>query len=433
MEIRRSTPAFIFRFICRGFLSVVAGALFLHESADGQEALRSAVEGDRNLQNRIQQSNSEVDAPFTLGPVQMTVGLRLDLTYTDNSANSGLNPQEDFIITPNFNIGLFYQITDSSRLSFGVGLGYEIYVEQTREDRLLITPNSELAYDFRAGNTLVTLYDRISYSSDALDRGDLVNRSDYGGIENTVGIRALYSPEPVYLEGGYSHFNFWSTQSDTLSGRPAGLGQLDRASEQLFFRVGQIIAESTRWGVETSGSYIHYDVPLRSNLYQLSLGPYLQWQITEAWNLTGRVGWSWTEFEQTGTVPAPDDISAPYLGLNVSHQWTDNFRHNWSATREVSTGVETQILERFVFNYGLNWQVTELLGFRAGAYYEIGEQPGLIATEDYDYYGFNFGFPFAITERFGAAVSYEYRDRVSNIPGQSFDENRVTLSLSYQF
>ena len=112
-------------------------------------------------------------------------GIGLDLTFTDNALNSGINPQDDLIITPNITFGLFYSITDSSRLSFGVGLGYEIYVKGTREDRLLITPNSELAYDFRVGQTLITLYNRFSYSSDALDQGDIVNRSNYGGINNT--------------------------------------------------------------------------------------------------------------------------------------------------------------------------------------------------------------------------------------------------------
>lgn len=416
-----------YRGVALGSLPIAAGLLFSTANVDAQQALRSAVEGDRNLTSRIQQSGGGgVDAPFTLGPVQMSVGVGLDLTFTDNSRNTGINPESDLIITPNINFGLFYTISDSSRLSFGFGLGYEIYVDGTREDRLLLTPNSELAYDFQAGQTLITLYDRFSYSSDAQDQGDIVNRSNYGGINNTVGARALYSPEPVYIEGGYSHFNFWSTQSDAFN-------NLTRASEQLFFRVGQIIAQSTRWGVETSGSYTHYDLPIRSDQYQLSVGPYVEWQITQAWTVSGRVGWSWTEFDQNGIVAAPDDISVPYLGLNVANQLTDNFSHSLSAVREVSIGVQAQIIQRFTFNYGFNWQITDLVGFGAGAYYEIGEQPGVRFTENYDYYGFNVGFPFAITDRFTTLVSYEYRDRVSNFADQNYDRNSVTLSLGYTF
>ncbi|GEM_PF-2440815 len=426
MELRRPSTRLTFRGIALGSLPIAAGLLFSGGDASAQEALQSAVEGDRNLTTRIQQSGSEIDAPFKMGPVSMTAGVSLDLAFTDNANYSGVDPQNDLIITPTFNFTLFYPVTDTSRLSFGVGIGYSFYVNQSREDQLNLTPNSNLAYDFRAGQALVTLYDTFSYSSDALNQGDLVNRSNYGGINNTAGIRTIYSPEPMYVEGGYSHYNFWSTQSNAFN-------DLTRASEQVFLRTGYIIAQDTRTGVETSGSYIHYDQPIRSNLYQLSVGPYIEWQITQAWTLSGRVGWSWTEFEQNGFLPAPDDISVPYLGLDVSHQFTENFRHSFSAVREVQVGVETQILQTLTFNYGLNWQLTDLIAFGAGAYYQIGEQPNVIDTENYDYYGFNVGFPFSITDRFTTSLSYVYRNRTSNIQTRNYDVNTVTLSMNYSF
>ncbi len=426
MELRRSPTSLTVRGFALGSLPIAAGLLFTSGNVGAQEALRNAVQGDRNLATRIQQSGSEIDAPITLGPVRMTAGVRVGVEYTDNANQSGIDPHDDLIITPGVDFGLFYQVTDSSRLALGFGVGYRFYVNQSRPDQLDLTPNSNLAYDFRAGDALITLYDTFSYSSDALNQGDLVNRSNYGGINNAVGIRTIYSPEPMFVEGGVSHANFWSTKSDAFN-------DLTRGSEQAFLRVGQVIAENTRWGVETSGSYIHYDVPIRNNLYQLSAGPFVEWQITKAWTLSGRVGWSWTTFDNNGTLPAPDDISRPYVGLDVTHQFTENFRHTFSAVREVSTGVETQILETFTFNYGFNWKITDLFGFGAGAYYQIGEQPGALTTENYDYYGFNAGFPFSITKRFTTSLNYTYRNRTSNISTRNYDVNTVTLGLRYSF
>lgn len=95
MEIRRSSSTLTLRGIALGSLPIAAGLLLSEVTVDAQQALRSAVEGDRNLAARIQQSGSVVDAPFMLGPVRLTAGVGLDLTFTDNSRNTGTNPEDD--------------------------------------------------------------------------------------------------------------------------------------------------------------------------------------------------------------------------------------------------------------------------------------------------------------------------------------------------
>lgn len=406
--------------------TVVTGLVYLSglATSDAQQALFSAVEGDRNLAARSAQARGDVDAPIQLGPVSITAAAYLNLTYTDNSLNSPTK-ESDYILEPGVNFGLFYPVTDTTRLTFGFGVGYQFYLEGTRPDQLVLTPNSELAYDFRVGDAQITVFDRFSFSSDLLDNGQFVNSGNYGGIDNTAGLRTIYAPEPLYVEGGYSHFNFWANDDQ--------YEDLTRASEQFFLRAGRIVAERTRWGLEGSFGYTHYQLDLRNNLYQTTVGPYVEWQINDAWSLSGRVGWSWTDFEQSGLLPAPETVSLPYLGLDVTHQLTQNFSHSWSMTREVDVGIQTQYTQSFVFNYGFRWRLTDLLSFNAGAYYEIGEEPTAVFTEDYTYWGFSAGIPFAITENFGLNLGYLYRQRDSNIPSRAYDRNNVTIGATYTF
>lgn len=407
----------------RALMSVplVTGCLLAPGAATAQEALRTAVEGDRSYQIRQQQA-SEPALPMSWGPVQFSVGASLRLTYDDNVLLSDANPDEDFIIAPGVDVGVFYPITERSRLSFGVGLAYEIYTQDTRTDRLSLSPNSEVALDFEVGRSLVTVYDRFSFSQDLLDQGEASEARNYGGFDNSLGFRVNWVPEPMFVETGYS-WNLFLSSNDEFS-------ELDRTSHQVFLRVGQVLAERTRWGVEGSGSDTTYDEGERNDFQSVSFGPFLEWQVTEAINLGLRGGWSWTMFDQTGTSPAPDDVSVPYLGIDARHQLTDNFNHSFSATREVRVGFNSEFIEILAFRYGFGWQLTEMISLSGGAFYELGEEPG---DEEYDRYGLNLGVPFQLTDRLAFSLGYQFTVRDSNFAGRDYTNNRGTATLRYQF
>ena len=403
---------------------VIAGCFAAANSAHAQEALRTAVEGDRSYQMRRQQV---IDSPMPMfwGPVGFSVGTSVGLTYDDNVLLEETDPQEDIIIAPGVNLGIYYPITDRTRLNFSVGVAYEIYTQQTREDRFTLSPNSELALDFEVGRALITTYDRFSYTQDLLEQGDVTSTSNYGGFNNTLGFRVFWVPEPLLVEGGYSWNMFLSSDEE--------FSDLDRNSHQVFFRLGQVLAERTRWGGEVSGSQTTYVEGERNDFTSFSVGPFLEWQATESLNLSIRGGWTWSMYDQTGTLPAPDDASVPYAAIQARHQLTAYFSHELSAVRELSVGAETQTLETLIFRYGVNWQATDVLAPRAGVFYELGKAPTFLVDEEYDRMGFDFGLPFRLTDHLNLSLSYQFTLRDSNFPGRSYDDNRVVLNLGYQF
>ncbi|HAV62321.1 MAG TPA: hypothetical protein DCY13_08165 [Verrucomicrobiales bacterium] len=421
---RRSTPVSAGLRLALVSAPIIAINLVPDAELRAQEALRTAVEGDRNYQNRRRQA---IESPMRMyaGPVGFSVGAGLGLTYDDNVLLQENDPQEDYIIAPSANVGLFWPITDRTRLNLGIGVSYEIYTEGTRDDRFALAPDSNIAFDFEIGRTLVTLYDTFSFSQDLLEQGEVSNTGDYGGFNNTAGVRAIWAPEPLFAEGGYS-WNLFISSEDTFS-------ELDRNSHQVFARFGQIIAEQTRWGAEATGSETLYDAPVRNDFTSISVGPFLEWQATQSLNLSLRGGWTWSMFDDNGTTTPPEDVSVPYVGLTVDHQLTAAFRHNLSAIREVRVGVNTEYVETFTVTYGFNWRLTELIGFGAGAFYEIGEEPGVLATEEYDRVGANFSLPFQFNEHLSAALGYQHTVRDSNTDGRGYTNNRATVTAGYTF
>jgi opacity protein-like surface antigen len=405
---------------------LVTGCLLAPGAATAQEALRTVVEGDRSYQIRRQQA-SEPALPMSWGPVGFSLGAYLRLTYDDNVLLRETDRLDDFIVAPGINFSAFWPITDRTRLSLDLDLSYLIYTQDTRDDRLNLsaTTGSGLALDFEVGRTLTTIYDRFSLRDDLLDEGEVSNARNYGIFNNTAGIRSIWAPEPVYLEGGYA----WSIDLST----DGEFRDRDRNSHQVFGRIGHVIEERTRWGVEATAAKTFYDIGERNDFTSLSAGPYLEWQMTESINLSLRGGWSWTLFDQTGSLAAPDDLSVPYIGMSARHQLTENFSHSLSATREVRVGFTSQYTEVLRVNYGFGWQITDIIRVNGGAFYEFGEIPRDPVDEEYDRYGFTLGVPFRLTDRLSLSLGYQFTVRDSNVAGRDYTNNRVTATLGYAF
>lgn len=405
-------------------LPIFAGYLATSSTGNAQEALHTALQGDQSYHTRRQQA-VESPMPMHAGPVGFSVGARLGLEYDDNVLLQDTNAREDFIIKPGIDVGVYYPITDRTRINLGVGIGYDVYTQGTRQDRFTLAPNSELAFDFEIGRTLITTYDRFTYSQDLLQQGEVASNGQYGGLDNSLGFRVSWVPEPLLVEGGYS-WNIFVSDNQQYS-------DLDRNSHQIFFRVGQILAERSRWGVEATASKTMYDNGVRNDFASLSVGPYLELQATEAISINARAGWTWTLFDNNGQLAAPADVSVPYMSLGVRQQLTAHFSHNLSVAREVRVSVETQYVETWTARYGFNWQITDIIAPAAGVFYEKGKQPTTTVNEEYDRIGLDIGLPFQLTDHLSLALSYQYTIRDSNSAGRDYTDNRASLNLAYRF
>jgi hypothetical protein len=346
------------------------------------------------------------------------------------------NRESDLIHTPRANIRATWQATRDSALSVGLGVGYSFYTENSDYNRLNISPDSEIAWDIPVGDWVFTLADRCFYSSDVASQGAISGRAEYPRLENTIGVRARWMPDRYVVHLGYGHYNFFS-DSDTYD-------YLNRASEQFFGRAGYRLAEVTEVGIEASGALTSYDSILRENNQNASVGPYLNWQITEATELSLHGGYVMYVYDGNTS-----ELSSWYIGGQFRNQLTDSFSHGISLSREVQQGfyVNSDYIELLAARYFLTWAFHRQGTLTADVNYEYGKQPRTFmfppfpfpvqVDEAYDRVGFGVSLNWQFTRHLYSSLGYRFYNKNSDLDQygipQDYLVNTVTLSAFYQF
>ncbi len=416
----------------RFLMPALGGLAALPGSLGAQEALRGAVQTDRALQYRPPAS-VRPDG-MHLGPVQLSVGVSLGLEYNDNiRASQSAGKMDDVILRPQLDVGAVYPITETSALTVGVGVGYDIYLDHSEYNALTLVPDSALSYTVRIQDVALSVYEQVDYSEDVISQPELSGQARYPRLNNTVGLRAVWSPADWQYSVGYSHYNFVSFDDQ--------YAYLDRASEQFMARGGYSFGPRSRAGLEASVSLTTYDQSLRNDFSSYSVGPYVDWAVREDLLLTARGGYVIYAFDNNATGPALDDLSSYYVQLSGSHQITEFISHTLSAVRDVSVGINSDYTERLSLAYNIRWQMMENLDVGAGVNYDLGAEPDtgdpgdpfFRAGEDYDRYGFNLGAGYRWTEHLRSSLSYRYYKRSSDEDNRDYDNNVVSLVVSYRF
>jgi hypothetical protein len=402
---------------------VVLGLLIGISDAVGQEALRTAVEADRSYEIR-QEPPSWADDSLRAGPVQFDVGAAVTAEWNDNVNIAETDRQQDYILRPQVNVRALWPITERTRLSLGAGVGYTIYLEGNRRDRLFVAPDSEFAFDMTIRDVLVTVYNRVEYSDDLVSEGALGGERDYARISNTAGIRSTWFVENWRIQGGYSHFNFWSLSDD--------FRYLNRSSEQFFARVGYALGAVTQVGVEATGSITDYSQPVRSDFHSYSGGPFVEWSVTEDVQVGARAGYVRYVFEDRPVGPSLGTLDSYYAGVSAAQRLTAFLSHRLGASRDVRVGINSEYEERFRADYTVRWALLDPASVSAGFFYENSREPRTGSNERYDRLGFSTSLRYELIRQLTASLSYRFTWRDSNLPGRDYRQNSVVVGLGYR-
>ena len=320
--------------------------------------------------------------------------------------------------------------TKDSVISFGMGVGYRKYMDNSNLDGVTVTPDSELAWDIPIEDWLITLHDRINYSQDVISQGGLSGAAQFPRLENTIGVNAQWLPAQYLFEVGYDHYNFISDSS--------GFDYLSRSSEQFHARLAYRFAEITRVGLEASGSLTDYDEPTQGDNQSLSFGPYVDWQLLRDFRLTLRGGFVKYFLEPgLGATNTISDLDSYYFGVSAMHQLTDFVTHSLSVDRSVQQGINqgSGASERLNFSYNASWAFHRKASLSVGPYYERGREAQFGVVEDYDRYGASIGIGYRPTDHFSLGLSYRYTNKDSDytVQNRDYEQNSVAFSANYQF
>jgi len=123
---------------------------------------------------------------------------------------------------------------------------------------------------------------------------------------------------------------------------------------------------------------------------------------------------------------------------------TDFLSHQLTVRRDVQPGLNqgSDYVEQLTVNYSLSYALTQRISVSANVIYENGDQPFPVlvlgpfifeAKEQFARYGAGPQVSWRFTDKLTGALSYFHWQRESNLPGRTYSENTVSLSLDYTF
>jgi hypothetical protein len=307
-------------------------------------------------------------------------------------------------------------------------VGYDYYLDHHDESAWRVQSGSALSFDIFIHDFVINLHDRISYSRDSSQEAAVANTSDFGNLENTVGILTTWNLSKGTINLGYDHQNVVAGESEFNS--------QDRASEMFLLRASYFVRPQVQSGLEGTVSFTAYDEPVLNDNTAYSIGPFVSWKPGNALQLTARGGYSYYDFKQTSTSIQTENLSSYYFDLTIRHDATEVMSYTFSAGRSARLGVEADVIEEWYLRPNLTWRFFKNISLTTGLSYEHGDQGvGNVSggqVETYDWLGGTIGVNWPFMKRLSLGLNYRITFRDSDLPDQGYTQNLVGLILTYR-
>lgn len=393
-----------------------------------QEALISERSADTAINSQTNTAVAPQPDHLRAGPVLLNLGTYLGVMFDDNINTSQFHPQSDTSIHAGLDLGFLWPATQNSQLQFASEVGYVTYLAHTRDDSVEIAPDSALTWGLSFDDGSVTLYDQFDYSEEVVTVPSLAGLDSLPRFDNTVGVRAQWSPKKWEFELGLSHDDFRSTSRE--------FDYLDRGSEYFFLRGAWRFGQNTQAGLEFSASRTDYRLGIQSDNQSISIGPYFNWIITQSLSVNVSGGPTIYHFDAAPGSPA-STLNSYYFDAELTHQLTHFISHHLSARRDVDLGYNkgNDYTELFSVSYGVDWTATQFATLGLVATYENGDQPldfGFL-NEHFWRVGVGVNASYRITDHLGSSLSFTHWDRSSDINGNNYSDEQVSCQLNYNF
>jgi hypothetical protein len=411
--------------------ALAACCLLLPNRAAGQDALFSNLALDRTLSNaQPGPAAAVIPDAHHLGPVAFAAVPYTGVQFNDNINLAPQDTQSDAIIRVGVTLDVNWPATPQSALNLDASIGYRHYLEHSQYDGLEVAPNSALSYSITWDQGSLAFYDQFSYLQDVISQPALSGVATFPRLENTVGTRLTFEPGKWELTAGYSHYNYFSGSST--------YEYLNRASEYFFSRAGWRFSQKTEAGVEASATLTSYAQAIQSDYDSISIGGFVDWQVTQAINASIHGGPTYYTFYPTDGRPN-STLNAYYFSLELEHRITEFLSHRASVRHDISPGLNlgSDYVEATTVSYTLSCALTRRLNTSLSFNYQQGIQPFQIFIfefkENYEQYGISPNLSWQLTDRLAATLNYAYWNRTSDLPGRNYTQNTVDLRLSYNF
>jgi len=423
-----------------------------------QDAIRPSLAGEAAAEAR-RQSIDNIPYNLQLGPTKLRFSATMGFEYNDNinlseDASAYLPSiagpvlvttmkQSDFILRPQFNLNLLWPITQLNTFKLDLGVGYAFYLDHSsyNTNSLLLSPGSQLAFDIFVGDFRINLHNRFSLEQDPVAEASLSNVADYGRFQNTIGLSVLWDLNAAVATIGYDHYNFIATTDE--------FDYLDRSAEMVNGSIAFTPSSTMSVGLEGAFVVTSYDQDVLNDATNYSAGVFLETQITNYLKLRVAGGYQNINFDNTGLVNDPNNVSDYYANVLLSHRVNPVLTHSLSAGHENQLGVNSNYIRLNYVRHTANWNILYHTLLSTELFYEdandsggtgplVAPAPGVLlfnpfVAEHIHRYGGALTLGYQLTHHVTLGLRYQYTQKDSDQPLRDYRQNRVSFDGTYSF
>ncbi len=402
------------------------------------------------------------DYNMKVGPVLLNTNASLEGQYVSNIGLTSSGQLNDFIISPQVGVTASWPITTTNTLRFSTSVGYNKYLIHPQYDTasVLVSPDSELAFDVYVGDFKINFHDQFSVQTDPSSIGSLNNVVNFDRINNTAGIGVLWDLNQLLLTFNYDHITFISTNLQAQGGNNlSNPGNIDYSADQVSAAASYRITSTIVAGVEAAASIRYYD-QFGINDNQLSVGPFTRIEVTPTFKVSMGAGYqeiTTTTGNLTNATTQQANNVAPVLGVGTFNTWYGNltFDHRLNAdyTDRLSLGHEgqldvfSQISDTYYASYTSSWKVNSDLNLAFTLNYEDVTSPSAsnnISNSSFNSFTAGVQANFPVTKSISGSILYQFTDNFGNSNSQAggnvninngpgYTQQRVGMILNYHF
>ncbi len=393
--------------------------------ASGQEALRMSLAGEASAEARRRVASTPDYYNVQFGPTLWNIATALDLEANDNIRFDSTGAKADLVVRPQINSRMAWRISDQNGLNVSFGAGYSAYVQNSAFNRFFIAPGSELSFDIYAGDFWINLHDRLSITENAYQDPTVVGTGDYSQLQNVAGLNATWDLNKIVVRLGYDHANY--TVVTGVGGVPDG------ASEVFSLSAGYRVAPEILAGLESGGGLLRYSGENAgvTRAADCNVGGFIEAHVTEHVNVRAGVGYTIYAPEARAAQMNAPEFSGVYARLGLDHRVNRRVEYGLSGGRNISYGFFGGTIDLYSAMLQARWHLFQKLGLGTWFQFEHGSQV-LAGRETFDRFGPGVSLERSITRKLSGNLRYQYYQRQSDVSGQDYVVNIVTLNLVFK-
>jgi hypothetical protein len=395
-------------------------------SLSAQEALRASLASERAAASR-KRSREGVPYNLDLDPVRLRFSAGVDAEYNDNVNLAQAKPVDDFILRPRAGIEAIWVVSERNSLDLRLSLGYEHYLKGARPSRAIVTgdEDSGLFFDIFVGDFAITMRDSFSLSQETSQDPSANGLADIFRLENTLGATVAWDLADVVPQLDYSHYSYVPLDDQYR--------YLRHEADRLTLRLTAFLNPALSTGLEVgTGQTAYRDAALSDNSHY-SYGPFVRYQVSDSIDVRGSFGFAEYKFDPSAFITNGSAQSSFYADVAVTHQLTPRTSHSLSAGESLSTDLNGAPIQLFYVRWAAALNIIQHWSFRLNLLYEDGQETRGLTPEDFTRYGGGFAVSRELTRQLSATLDYQRLSKQSNGGNSDYDQNRLVLTLFYQF